>query len=206
MLMIISHILDMIFPPRCFVCKTFVHESFCPNCRSAIEFVNRFENGAFCIAAYKGNMKKAVKALKFRKKKRLGDDLGLILAANLPQTTADIIIPVPLHKSRLKERGFNQSELIAASLSKFRDIPVISNALIRIKQTIPQFELKKHEREENVRGAFEVMNRESIYNKDIILLDDICTTGSTINECKKMLLMSGARSVTAVCLTRAVDV
>ena len=202
---LLQTVLNIMYPAKCSVCKVFSNEIVCGKCMSDIDYICRIENGAYCVAAYIGTMKKAVKSFKFRKKKELGDVLGMIISGRLPSMNADIIIPVPLHRTRMKERGFNQSELLALSLSRCKGLPVIADALIRVRETRPQFELHKYERENNVRGAFEVTNRAAIQGKRILLLDDICTTGSTIKECTKTLLENGAVSVASVCLTRAVE-
>jgi ComF family protein len=106
-----------------------------------------------------------------------------------------IIIPVPLCKSRLRERGYNQAELLARELSQYIEKPVLTNVLIRIKQTTPQKKMNPAERIKNMKNAFAVRDAELIRNKNIVLIDDVFTTGATANECIKTLKKAGAKLI-----------
>ena len=119
-----------------------------------------------------------------------------------PNGVPAFLIPVPLDKKKFKSRGYNQSEELAKELSKIIKIPVISDVLVKIKFTKPQMELKKEEREKNLQGAFVIKNPESIRDKKIFLVDDVYTTGSTMQECALALRGSGAKSVWGICLAR----
>ncbi|MEE8573773.1 MAG: ComF family protein [Thermodesulfobacteriota bacterium] len=105
-----------------------------------------------------------------------------------------IVVPVPLHKKRLKERCYNQSLLIANEVAKMLSLKIDPAALIRTRLTTPQVELKGKERRENLRGAFEVTDPAAVKNKKILLVDDVYTTGSTITECSKVLKKAGAET------------
>ena len=114
-----------------------------------------------------------------------------------------ILVPIPLEKTKLKIRGYNQSEELAKELSKVLRIPVISDNLIKIKNTKPQMELSKEERERNLEGAFTVKKPfDFIQGKKIFLIDDVYTTGSTMEECAKTLKQAGAKSVWGICIAR----
>lgn len=113
-----------------------------------------------------------------------------------------ILIPVPLDKKKLKIRGYNQSEELAKELSKVLQIPMIPDNLVKIKSTKPQMELKKEEREKNLENAFKIKNPEKISGKKIFLVDDVYTTGSTIEECAKILRDAGAKIVWGIALAR----
>jgi ComF family protein len=113
----------------------------------------------------------------------------------------DMIIPVPLHKKRLAERGFNQSLVIGNELAKIIALP-ISELIIRKKYTLQQAALARQARLENVRDAFFVLNNKKINGKKIILVDDVLTTGSTLQECAKALLSAGALEVSCFTLAR----
>lgn len=113
-----------------------------------------------------------------------------------------LLIPVPLEKKRLKWRGFNQAEEIAKELTKFLKIPVINNVLFKIKRTLPQVELAAEARKENIKGAFLVKNSEKIMRRKILLVDDVYTTGATMNEAAKVLKESGAREVWGIAVAR----
>ncbi len=114
-----------------------------------------------------------------------------------------ILIPVPLAKRKLKERGFNQAEEISKELSSFLAIPLISNCLIKTRETIPQVELATEARKENTKGAFLVKNKDLIKEKKILLVDDIYTTGSTMEECARVLKTAGAKQAWGVVIARA---
>ena len=114
----------------------------------------------------------------------------------------DVIVPVPLHRSRLRQRGFNQSVLLGRVLSRQLFIPMLPDALVRTRQTEPQIELSVAERRVNVKGAFAVNKPDRIMGKRILLLDDVMTTGSTIDECAHELKKAGARGVIAVTIAR----
>ncbi len=113
-----------------------------------------------------------------------------------------VLIPVPLDKKKLKIRGYNQSEELAKELSKVLQIPVISDNLIKIKSTKPQMELTKEEREKNLEGVFAVSDTAKFTGKKVFLVDDVYTTGSTMQECAKILKESGAKSVCGICIAR----
>jgi len=118
-----------------------------------------------------------------------------------------ILIPVPLDKNKLKIRGYNQSEELAKELSKVLQVPVISDILVKIKSTKPQMELSKKEREENLQNAFAIKKSAGLANKKIFLVDDVYTTGSTMQECAKVLKEPadgylGAKQVWGICVAR----
>ena len=114
----------------------------------------------------------------------------------------DVIVPIPLTKKRLKERGFNQAEEIGRELSSFLKIPLASNVLFKVKETLPQVELSKEEREKNVKEAFAVRNNDQIKDKKVLILDDVYTTGSTMAEAARVLKESGAKQVWGVAVAR----
>lgn len=114
----------------------------------------------------------------------------------------DLIVPIPLSKRRLKERGFNQSELLAKELSDYFQISLSSNAVFRIRHTKRQSELNHAARTENVRGAF-ISDRSIVSGKRILLSDDIYTVGATMNECAHSLILAGAKSVAGITLFKS---
>lgn len=173
-----------------------------------------------------GNISKLVHLFKYNFVKDLHNPLGallvnIILKNNLP--LPDIIIPVPLHKRRLRWRGFNQSELLAGHVSEnltpgFK-IPVFSGLIARRKYTPPQVKVKKYsERRKNMEGAFEINKKYKDFkqgpalafakteplpkNKKILLIDDIATTGATLFECAKVLKQNGAKKIMAAVIAR----
>ena len=112
---------------------------------------------------------------------------------------------MPLHKSRYRERGFNQSEIVAEEVSKITDLSVLKNALKRKKNTKDQTNLSPQQREENVKGAFVVTQPEMINGKKIILVDDVITTGATLNECARMLKQAGAEKILGTTIAVVTD-
>jgi ComF family protein len=112
---------------------------------------------------------------------------------------ADLLVPVPLHVRRLKERGFNQALLLARA---FPEKPLAREALLRVRHTVPQSGLNPKERRENVKKAFAVPRPEDVEGKRIVLIDDVYTTGATVKECAKVLLRSGAQAVQVLTVAR----
>lgn len=111
----------------------------------------------------------------------------------------DIIIPVPISKKRMKQRGYNQSELIIKECAKLdKNIKVCTNILYKVKNTKPQSSLNKEQRRINLKGAYKLKNSETIINKKVLLFDDIYTTGSTLEECAKVLKQAGAYEVSVL--------
>lgn len=114
-----------------------------------------------------------------------------------------IIIPVPLHKVRQRERGFNQSALLANHLTGLLGAPCQPRAITRIRPTPTQTRLKKRDRQRNVKGAFQCPKPHLIQDQHVLLVDDVCTTGSTLNECARILIQAGAHSVQCLTYARA---
>ena len=116
-----------------------------------------------------------------------------------------LVVPVPLHISKLRQRGFNQAELIARAALKHQSIAADLNTkcLVRHRETVPQAGLTRHQRRENIRGAFAVRDAAAVRGRYILLVDDVFTTGTTISECARVLLRAGAASVSAATAARA---
>lgn len=113
-----------------------------------------------------------------------------------------ILVPVPLDKKKLKNRGFNQAEEIAKELSQILKIPLIANNLVKIKRTPDQIELSQEQRQENLKNAFLCKNPKEVKNKKIFLIDDVYTTGSTLEECALTLKSAGAKEVWGIVVAR----
>ena len=147
----------------------------------------------------------AIHQFKYARKSHLANSLGFLLscfARNwLDKADGILIMPVPLHPKKLRERNFNQSLLLARSAAPLLGAELDFLSLRRIKYTQPQTGLKSVERRKNVRGAFEVVKRTVVKGRRILLVDDVTTTGSTLNECARTLRRAGAGEV--FCLTLA---
>jgi competence protein ComFC len=153
--------------------------------------------------------KELIHRFKYGKKiplgKRLAQRLGETINSDPRFLKSDFLIPVPLHKSRYRERGFNQSEIVAEGISKIAGLPLLKNALIRKKNTKDQTNLSFQQREENVRGAFVVTQPEIMNGKRIILVDDVITTGATLSECARMLKQAGAEKILGMTIAVVTD-
>jgi len=149
-------------------------------------------------------MREAIHRLKYSNSQDLAAPLGEMMVSywqdvHLP---ADVIVPVPLHARRLRERGYNQATLLARELGKGVGLPVLENALIRVRDTSPQVDLSAEERKENVRGAFHCPD-DRLAGKNVLLVDDVYTTGATLEACSSALKQRGVRNVWALTLARA---
>lgn len=155
-------------------------------------------------------MLKAIHLFKYNGNFHLALPLGQMLADSVEKLlgidSVDLLLPVPLHTKRLRERGFNQAVLLARPLSNRYNIPLVTSVLKRSRWTEPQVNLDRRVRRKNVRGSFMVSNSSFLSGKNILLLDDVYTTGATINECGKTLLRAGAKEVYVLTLARSVQV
>ena len=157
---------------------------------------------------YAGMARKRIHQLKFGGKLHWVPALAALLAESVKPGDAvnrvDMIVPVPLHQQRLRQRGFNQAGLIAREFGRACSIPVRFGVLIRHRATLPQTRLGRRERLDNVRGAFMIARREAVRGRSVLLLDDVFTTGTTLSECAKVLKRAGAQTVHALTVARVV--
>lgn len=156
-----------------------------------------------------------IHAFKYKGRIRHGKSLGLAtfdtLTAFWNRDELDLLVPIPLHAARRRKRGFNQShilirqwpELAEIRAPEWSDMYPSTEVLIRHRKTRQQTGLKKRERRENIRGAFSLRRAEAIVAKRILLVDDVFTTGATVEECSRVLLKSGATSVDVLTVARA---
>ncbi len=182
-----------------------VPHPLCHECRS----MKRYFTFARAVGTYEEVLKKTIWLFKYKGKTGLQDILGSLMVGcinrlGLERGGIDIIIPVPLHKSKLRARGYNQSEILAAFMSKKLNIPVSRNNLKRVKATITQTSLKREERIKNIRNAFCIKQPEKFSGKRILLIDDVFTTGATSNECSRILKQAGSGNVFVLTLARGV--
>ena len=217
---------DLIFPRCCAACDKGLignEEIICTSCRIALprvqedsvsaemigqKFINIHEvtkTHAYLLFTKKGKVQKLLHALKYKGQAELGVEMGFMFgqemkaAAMLPD--AALIISVPLHAKKKKLRGYNQSDLLAEGFSNATGIPWSSTVLERIKHTATQTGKSKIERRENVKGVFAV--RESINYKSVIIIDDVLTTGATLEECVQTLKSAGCESFTILTIALA---
>ena len=211
-------LLEYFFPPRCALCNTLLKVGtpiyICEKCAEEIGYYNNCINslnlprnietycdGMVCVGRYSDSLKNSLKRFKFSNKPSYYRAFGKLLALKIQNIIQldqiDMIIPVPLHRIRQKQRGYNQAELIGKCASKLLSIPLAANILVKTSESKSQSMLSRNDRLSNIEGLFEVVNAEALYKKNILLVDDIVTTGSTINQCSRALKQAGASSVIA---------
>ena len=209
-------LLDLIYPPTCGICGKINKRSLCKKCEikikpcqiNTIENVNnKYFDYQIKILKYENLVRNKIIDYKFNEKSYLHKTFTKIILNNKKICSFlkkyDIIIHVPMHSKRKLIRGYNQTELIAKDLAKELQIKSVNNNLVKIKDTAKQSTLTKEQRKLNIKNVFKIKKAEEIKNKKIILFDDIYTTGSTVNECSKVLKQAGAKEITV--LTLAID-
>jgi ComF family protein len=160
---------------------------------------------ARALCTFSGSIKTAIHAFKYQNKTNLAKTLiGLMKRSTLPLRIDqyDKLVPVPLHKNRLRQRGYNQSLLLAREISKRYRVPMGERILTRIRDSIPQVQLVGAKRERNVKGVF--AREGDVVGMKILLVDDVFTTGATVNECARVLLKGGAKRIDVFTVARAV--
>jgi ComF family protein len=230
----VKEILDIFFPIRCINCQkegdylcddclSLIEISkfqYCPFCRppkitkdgKSCKVHKKHLDGLFSAASYKEALvKKAIHLFKYQPNLLgLAEPLSSLIISHLDflgnkHLSGFVLVAIPIHKSKLKQRGFNQSEEIAKELSKkINGTLFLKDALLKIKKTPPQRELKRKEREKNIKGVFVVNPKklDFIKNKKVLLVDDVFTTGSTMEEAAKVLKKAGAKKVFGVVIAR----
>lgn len=180
-------LLDIIYPydNKCIICGVEGFLGICSKCKSEIKRVHQQEE-IMAYGYYGGVLKKLILNLKYHKSFIAGKVLADLLCQIIieKKLSIDCICYVPISKDSLKNRGFNQCSVLAKNISSILDIPVI-DCLVKVKETKEQKLLGKEERMKNILDAFEIKNKEKLFKKNILLIDDVYTTGATINECKK---------------------
>ncbi len=196
-------------PPFCSVCGIpFVSREVETHPCGACVTHRRYFTMARALAAFEGSLQQAVHRWKYEGKTHLTPFFAEWIAEGLNRywksDSLDLLIPVPLHPSRLRERGFNQALLLVKDLSRRTGIPYRKKILQKKKPTIPQVNLGGAEREKGVRGTFHVADKEELLGTSVLLVDDVYTTGATVNECAKALLGGGAERVDVLTLAHAI--
>lgn len=218
---------DLLYPPLCGGCAK-QGARWCEDCRQSIALIPEPKcevcglphlSAGICLSCqqtrpayrvlrswtvFEGPIRKALHRIKYRQDLGLGDVLAaeMLGYVNHLNWHIDMVIPVPLGKKRFRERGYNQVGLIARPLAFAKGWTYASRSLKRAKETVSQVGLSADEREKNVRGAF-VADRRKVAGKSVLVVDDVSTTGATLNSCAKALIKGGAREVYALSLARA---
>lgn len=213
---ILYELINFIYPHVCVVCKTkLLYEEkagVCLHCYYKLPKSNNYkeiDNHSEQILAGRFPFERAVSysyyikdgiletlihELKYNNNPRIGLFLGSVFGADLIESdfikTIDAIVPVPLHPQKMRQRGYNQAEQFAKGLSKSTSIPIIANNLVRVINNPTQTKRSKTQRWENVQGVFKLNDPMLLYNKHVLLVDDIITTGATLEACARALLFS----------------
>jgi ComF family protein len=195
--------IELLKPPWCQICGLPGWSAVCADCDEHPPLFRSLR----AIAFYEPTLREAVHLMKYEKKEVISKHLIQLLQAHLPEdlgfTDYDFLLPIPLHTNRLRQRGFNQAEQIAQGVAQAWGVPVRTDVLFRIRDTVPLSSLESHEeRMKNIAGAFEVRSQDSIQSRKILLIDDIFTTGTTTNEALKALQVASPDCVDVLTLTR----
>ena len=222
----IEKLLNMIYPPKCVFCGELLNINsavhICGGCREKLPFTdsNVFrtsqESGARCwcdgavsVFRYDGIVKEALKRYKFHDRPGYCKTFARLMADRLAEPGGlrryDLVMGVPLHRNREYERGYNQAYLLSRALSVELGLPEGSKFMGRARQTRAQSLLDRQDRQDNIRDAFIVKAPEKIKGRSVLLVDDIMTTGSTLEECGRMLKLAGAVKVTAAVVATGRD-
>lgn len=210
--------INLFYPPVCGVCEKLNRDFLCKKCEKLLEnqakfdiieskYDKNFYDNHLYIFQYQGIIRKLIIDYKFNEKVYLYKTFVNFLLKNEKffeiLKSYDTIIPVPISKKRKKERGYNQCLLISKEISKRLRIENNDYCLYKSKNIVAQSTLNKEEREQNIKDAYDLRNIKSIENKKVLLIDDIYTTGSTLNECSRVLRQAKPKIIT--CLTIAKD-
>lgn len=223
-------VLDLVYPPHCLVCAGDGSDYLCAECAEKIIFVEapycrkcglpcesfycglcrerEFVFECACSAGlFEGVLREAIHALKYDLRIAMAEPLGELMARSFPDTRlgakVDLVIPVPIHHKRMVERGFNQSAELARIFCKRVSLPLQSGVLYKSRETRHQVDLPHDLRAINVAGAFSVRRADAITGRKVLLIDDVFTTGSTLNEAARTLRSAGAGAVYGYTLARS---
>lgn len=186
-------------PPPCPICKEHLYLSRCP-CATGLYYFSRMASFGY----YYGELKKIINILKYQNRKELAYPLGVLLAMyfkdKLIWNDIECVVPIPLYKDVLKKRGFNQSLFLAEEFKKEAKVSLMPKFLEKMRSTQDQTTLGALKRQKNVEGVFNASKE--CKGKNILLIDDVFTTGATVNEASKVLLEKGAKKVSVLTLAQ----
>lgn len=198
---------DMQFlePPWCDICGTPDVNRLCDACAISPPRYGKLRS----IAFYHTTLQQAIHLFKFERKKGLSKHLIQLINAHIPSDCSmaayDFILPIPIHKKRLRERGFNQATLLANGIAKAEEVPVLGDVLVRKRHTVAQSSLDRESRQHNIIGAFEVRNPYIVRGKRLLVIDDVFTTGATIREAVSELWTADPAEIDVLTLARTLD-
>ena len=216
---IIEYLLELIYPNICGICEQIDKNSLCENCKLELEKdiigridnydknASKFFNKHGYIFKYSGQIRKLLIDYKFNNKAYMYKTFSQIIVnnSNIINFIKDyeIIIPIPIHRKRFNNRGYNQSELLAKEICKYlKNTNFRNDILVKIKNNTAQSTLNKAERVLNVKDAYKIKNNNFTKEKRILLIDDIYTTGNTVNECSRVLKEYGAKEIGVLTISK----
>jgi ComF family protein len=196
-------------PPFCSICGIpFISKEVENHPCGACETHGKYFTMARALGIYEGSLQEAIHRWKYEGKTHLTLFFAEWMAEGVKDywgyDSIDLLIPVPLHPQRLRERGFNQALLLVKEISRRTGIPYQKTILRKKKPTLPQVNLSGAEREKGLKGAFQVIGKKDLDGKSVLLIDDVYTTGATVNECSKVLLGGGVKRIDVLTLAHAV--
>lgn len=214
MLQKLSNLLDWIYKKKCYFCRSSKEAvKMCSKCYDDMDFlpvqINRIIDGkkVYCAGVYSKNLQKLIRGLKYHNQKDLAYYLAKFMAeyfSKITDKTDFEIIPVPIYPKREKKRKYNHMNLVGEELARLTNNSLNKNLIKRVKDTKPQYKLKRHERLQNLNGAFEV-DKSNYTGKTLLLIDDICTTGSTFEEMIKEFAKYGITDIICFAATTPFD-
>lgn len=186
----------LIREPRCMKCGKPIQKETEEYCYDCSRTEHHYEWGR-SLWVHKEPVNEAIYAFKYKNRRTYGEifarELAKVYGGFLQKQRVELILPIPLHKSRRRERGYNQTEILAKYLGEYTGIEVDSTSLVRMKKTSPQKRNNDKERKKNIRNAFAL--KKKINAENVVLIDDIYTTGSTLDEAARILKKSGVTNV-----------
>lgn len=202
---IFRSILDLFFPASCLICSEYLDNDVlvCRNCLKNLKLHRNENKSYFSVFSYSNKIRIIIHELKYNCRPEIGRIMGREMASKLNgliNTEGTVLIPVPLHKKRLKKRGYNQSEMICRGFSEIINIPVETGLLIRRKNNISQTTLNASGRAENVKGIFQSGHTRIDPETTIFIVDDLITTGATTREAIGELKKGGYQKFFSLCI------
>jgi ComF family protein len=202
-----ADLFDLVAPPTCAACDAAypLRPPLCEDCRTYLLAADQRPTGVSVTYEHGASLARAIYRAKYDGDPAVAASLGALLVENFepPESPYDALIPVPLHPHRLRARGYNQARELCRPLARHLRVPVLGDAVARTRDTPSQTRLDRASRRANVADAFTVTRPEGIRGRRLLVVDDVVTTGATLDSLREQLLAVGARSVHGAALSRA---
>lgn len=223
-----TSLLDILYPKLCITCEAqlqVTENQICTSCLMDLPYTDTHKVGlmalenkfigrveitkifSFVRFSKKSGVQKLLHALKYKENEKIGFDIGVyygkLIEKEIEEYHLDYLLPVPMHPKKLRKRGYNQAEIFANGLTKSLQIETITNILVKTRETVSQTKENKQERFENIKGSFEIKDEKAIVGKNIGIVDDVLTTGATLEEIAQMLKKAGVAKVFIITIATA---